>query len=153
MPQRKKPMGRGKPRQAAEVIRVRPVLGKLQRVPNYSGSTSGAELVKPPKAKPGKRPPTKEEARWMDAITAIGCIVCLLAGHPGTPGAVHHLLRAGRRIGHMHTICLCDPGHHQGGDQVQKISRHPNKARFEAAYGTEAELLEASLQLVALRAA
>jgi hypothetical protein len=102
-------------------------------------------VPKLPKTKPGKRAPTVEEAAWMDFITSIGCIACLIDGHPGTPGAVHHILRGGRRIGHLHSICLCDPGHHQNG--TDKISRHPWKARFEAKYGTEAELLAMSQKL------
>jgi len=103
---------------------------------------------KPEKANPGKRTPTAEERAWMDAITTIGCIACLIDGHPGTPGAVHHILRGGRRIGHMHSICLCDPGHHQNGQQRGMVSRHPFKARFEARYGTEPELLARSRALV-----
>lgn len=91
------------------------------------------------------------ERRWMDAITQIGCVVCLLFFKaPGTPGAVHHLLRGGRRIGHLDTICLCDPGHHQNG-APPKISRHPYWSRFEQAYGTEESLLEKSRELVAKR--
>lgn len=118
-----------------------------------SADTKARAHVAVPKlepAKPGKHTPTKEEAAWMDAITDIGCIACLIDGHPGTPGAVHHLLRGGQRIGHMHTICLCDPGHHQNGGK-NKISRHPDKAMFEDRYGTEAELLHMTRQLVANR--
>jgi hypothetical protein len=91
---------------------------------------------------------TKAEREWMVAITRIGCIVCYLLGFPGTPGVVHHILKNGRRQSHRQTLCLCDPGHHQGGDGVQKISRHPTKTRFEAAYGTELELLEMTERLV-----
>lgn len=105
-------------------------------------------VPKPEKANPGKRTPTAEERAWMDAITAIGCIACLIDGHPGTPGAVHHILRGGRRIGHLHSICLCDPGHHQNGQERGVVSRHPTKARFEARYGTESELLARSRALV-----
>lgn len=95
---------------------------------------------------------TKLERAWMDAITQIGCIVCLVFERAaGTPGAVHHLLRGGRRIGHLDTICLCDPGHHQRSPIPAKISRHPDKARFEQAYGTEALLLEKSRRIVELR--
>jgi hypothetical protein len=36
---------------------------------------------------------------------------------------------------------LCDPGHHQNGAQLGLVSRHPYKARFEARYGAEFELL------------
>lgn len=88
------------------------------------------------------------ERAWMDSITQIGCIVCLIfEGAPNTPGAVHHLLRGGRRIDHLHTICLCDPGHHQNG-HPHKLSRHPYWARFERAFGTEEELLERTRALV-----
>ncbi len=95
---------------------------------------------------------TKLERAWCDAITQIGCIVCFLfESAPGTPGAVHHLLSGGRRIGHLDTICLCDPGHHQKSPTPRKISRHPDKARFEQAYGTEESLLAKSRQLVEQR--
>jgi hypothetical protein len=104
-------------------------------------------MPKPEKAKPGKRKPTVAEAAWMDAITTFGCIACYIDGWPKTPGAVHHILRGGRRIGHRHTISLCDPGHHQNG-APDKISRHPWKARFEEKYGTEAELLRRTEFLV-----
>ena len=100
------------------------------------------------KATPGKRTPTVEESAWMEAITAIGCIACLIDGHFGTPGAVHHILRGGQRIGHLHSICLCDPGHHQNGQQRGMVSRHPWKARFEDRYGSEDSLLTKSRGLV-----
>lgn len=98
-------------------------------------------IPKGPKAKPGKRTPTKEERAWMDRITKLGCIACLIDGHPGTPGAVHHIVDANRRVGHLASICLCHPGHHMDGQQTGKVSRHPYKARFEKQYGTESELL------------
>lgn len=105
------------------------------------GGEPAEVLPKLAPVKAGKRTPTKQEAAWMDAITALGCIACLIDGFPGTPGAVHHLLRGGLRIGHLHSICLCDPGHHQNGAPLGKVSRHPWKARFEERYGTEEELL------------
>ena len=95
---------------------------------------------------------TVAEKQWMDAITQIGCIVCAVFEHaPNTPGAVHHLKSGGRRISHLDTICLCDPGHHQNSPTRAKISRHPNKAAFEKAYATEEELLEITRTLVAQR--
>lgn len=109
-------------------------------------------VPKGPAFKPGKRAPTAAEKAWMDGITALGCIACLVDGHPGTPGAVHHILSGGRRMGHMHTICLCDPGHHQQGQQFGKVSRHPFKARFEDQYGTESDLLDLTQQLVDVQA-
>jgi len=95
---------------------------------------------------------TNLERAWMDAITQLGCIVCLLFENaPGTPGAVHHLLRGGRRIGHLDTICLCDPGHHQNSPTPAKVSRHPSKAAFEKRYATEDYLLRRTRQIVEQR--
>lgn len=95
---------------------------------------------------------TKAESEWMDAICEIGCIACWVMGVSGTPGVPHHLLSGGRRIGHLSTICLCDPGHHQYPQAgSKKIARHPTKAQFEKAYGTEASLLERTRELVAVR--
>jgi hypothetical protein len=92
---------------------------------------------------------TKAERQWMDAITQLGCICCHLDGHPGTPAVVHHILRNGRRIDHLHTIPLCDPGHHQNPPKGSgKIARHPTKARFTKRYGTEGALLAVTQRLV-----
>ncbi len=91
------------------------------------------------KCKPGKQKPTKEEAEWMDRIVRLGCIVCWNEGRRGEPPDVHHILSGGRRMGHLFTIPLC-PGHHRGGVPGM-IARHPWKARFEAAYGYEIDLL------------
>lgn len=78
----------------------------------------------------------------MRAVQEYGCIVCRNLGFGFVPCAVHHLLRGGRRIGHLHTIGLCDPGHHQKAPwNSGQISRHPDKARFEAEYGAEEMLL------------
>jgi len=109
---------------------------RLTRTPNFGGGTSGP-VPKAEKAKPGKRTPNAEERRWIEALVAYGCIACRMDGMGFRPAAVHHILRGGRRMGHLFTLPLCDPGHHQG----TQYSRHPFKARFEAQYGTEAELL------------
>lgn len=77
----------------------------------------------------------------MADVVEWGCIACRLDGWLPRPTAVHHIVVGGRRMGHLFSIGLCDPGHHQNGGQFGLISRHPNKARFEAKYGTELELL------------
>lgn len=102
------------------------------------------ELVTVPKevrARSGKYTPSAIEARWMAEIVEWGCVACRLDGNAPRPTAVHHILRGGRRIGHLFTIGLCDPGHHQNGAALGLVSRHPYKARFEARYGSELELL------------
>lgn len=105
---------------------------------------SGDAVVSVPKgvkAKPGKGTPTAEEARWMAAIVEYGCIACMLNGWWRREAEVHHILRGGRRMGHLFTIPLC-PGHHRDGAGVHGlVARHPWKARFEKLYGSEMDLL------------
>lgn len=103
--------------------------------------TPYAARPKGEKAQPGKRAPTAEARRWMDFIVSFGCIACWIDGMAPRPACIHHILRGGVRMGHLHTIPLCDPGHHQGGEPLGLVSRHPWRARFEAKYGTEEELL------------
>lgn len=93
------------------------------------------------KARPGKRAPTKAEAHWMSLIVDHGCIACRIDGHAPRPTTVHHILRGGVRMGHLFSLPLCDPGHHQGGGEFGLVSLHPYKARFAERYGTEWELL------------
>lgn len=116
--------------------------GKQDFAPASRADGVGVAQPKGDKAKPGKRAPNAEERRWMDFIVAHGCICCRLDGHAPRPTAVHHILRGGVRMGHLHTLGLCDPGHHQGGQQFGMVSRHPDKAQFEQQYGTEQQLLE-----------
>lgn len=110
------------------------------------------QIVKEVAAKPGKGAPTVLEKKWMASITAFGCIACYIDGMACRPGAVHHLVRGNRRIGHLFTICLCDPGHHQGGQSLGLVSRHPWKAQFEKRYGTELELLARTKALIGWKA-
>lgn len=88
------------------------------------------------------KPPTKAEREWMAWVTEFGCIACYIDGNYGEPCAVHHIVSGNRRMGHLFSIGLCDPGHHQNGWSRGMISRHPWKALFEEKYGTEMELLE-----------
>ncbi len=121
-------------------VRAPVVHRPLQVTPNYNGATTGP-VAKDVKAKPGKRAPTKEEEKWLKAIVSFGCIACWLDGCIGPTPAVHHLLRGGQRMGHLYSIPLCDPGHHQQGQSLGMISRHPWKTRFETKYGCEKNLL------------
>jgi hypothetical protein len=99
------------------------------------------------KAKYGKKTPTKEERAWLDFIVEHGCVCCRIDGNGVRPAAVHHILRGSFRMGHLHSLPLCDPGHHQNGQQFGMVSRHPFKAQFEAKYGTEQQLL-ADLRII-----
>ena len=95
---------------------------------------------------------TKAEKAWLSRITQLGYICCHLQGRGYVPAEVHHILSGGRRIGHLATLGLCSPGHHRNARAgTGEISRHPTKAQFESRYGTEAELLEKTQQLLAIR--
>lgn len=87
----------------------------------------------------------------MDRICQLGCVVCRLVYGVFSPAVPHHILSGSKRKGHLWTIPLCDPGHHQNPKEGM-IARHPTKARFEAAYGTEEELLEKTRQMIAAMA-
>ncbi len=104
------------------------------------GTTTGPRPKSEP-VRPGKRSATDEERRWMDWITEYGCIACRLDGCGYVPACVHHILRGGQRMGHLFTLPLC-PGHHQHDSSTGKVARHPYKARFEATYGLELDLLQ-----------
>ena len=100
------------------------------------------QVPKADKAKPGKAAPTAEERAWLDWIVGYGCVACRIDGFGVVPPAVHHILRGGLRMGHLYSLPLCDPGHHQNGQARGLVSRHPWKAQFEQRYGSESFLLE-----------
>lgn len=82
------------------------------------------------------------EASWMNRAQASGCIVCWLQYGFKAVAEIHHIKEGDRRMGHLFTLPLCGPHHRTGGKVGLFISRHPWKTRFEAAYGTELQLLE-----------
>ena len=85
------------------------------------------------------RTPTAEEARWLTAICELGCIVCLIFESVWTQPCPHHIEGKVKPGAHFKTLPLCG-GHHQVPGPGYE-TRHVNKTRFEAAYGTEYELL------------
>lgn len=118
-----------------------PPVRPATRRSTYAPRQAAAPILKPAPARPGKRTPTKPERAWMAWISAHGCLACRIDGNGHVHPEVHHMLRGGRRIGHLFTLPLC-PGHHQDGKgRPGLIARHPWRARFEDRYGTEAELL------------
>lgn len=108
----------------------------------------GAPVVRKGTLKSRKVRANAAERAWMAAVAQLGCIVCRLQGRGFVPCAVHHIVEGARRLGHLFTIGLCDPGHHQHSPDPQQISRHPDKARFTAAYGCEYVLLETTKTLL-----
>jgi len=85
--------------------------------------------------------PNKAELKHMDRVSQIGCIVCKNQNKFFNPAEIHHIQGKTKSNAHYKTLPLCYE-HHRMGSAVEPISRHPYKARFEKAYGTEEELLE-----------
>ena len=99
-------------------------------------------VAKDVKAKPGKRAPTADEVRWMRATQDFGCFACWRDGVSRAPGEYHHVVEAGRRLGHAWGYLLCSPGHHQPDSRSGKISIHPGRRpAFLARYGAEREIV------------
>ena len=87
------------------------------------------------------RNPNSKEKKHMDRVSQLGCIVCYLQGFYGVPAEIHHIEGKTKIDTHFKVLPLCFE-HHRMGSDMEPISRHPYKARFEKAYGTENELLE-----------
>ena len=94
------------------------------------------------------RTPNKAERRHMDAVTNLGCVVCLLHYRSFSPAEIHHVFGKTRKDSHLFVLPLCF-SHHREGNAEGMISRHPYKARFQAAYGSEEELLQVVKNLLA----
>lgn len=86
----------------------------------------------------------KAETAWIEKLLEYGCCVCRQQGHENYWGRteIHHLLRGGRRIDHLHSLSLCTGHHRAGGNTSAFVSRHPWKRAFELRYGTEFDLLK-----------
>jgi hypothetical protein len=88
------------------------------------------------------RAPTAEEQRFMDAIASLGCVACAKDGIANPWISLHHIDGRTKPGAHLLVLPLCAPHHQQDDtDPLQRISVHGNKARFEARYGTQLELL------------
>jgi len=89
--------------------------------------------------------PNKAERDWMDAITQMGCCICIREGRGRTPAEVHHMLAGGRRQGHLFTLPLCYWHHRSGRNDAEIVSRDQNRRRFEARYGNPIPLWESAV--------
>jgi hypothetical protein len=90
----------------------------------------------------------KDEKRHYDKLAQLGCIVCRREGWGYSAPHIHHI-RTGAGIGRKNhwslAIPLC-PNHHQHGGYG--IALHAGQKEFEKKFGTEAELLAETLNLI-----
>lgn len=84
----------------------------------------------------------EEKALWDRMANEVGCIACQLDGRFNTYVSIHHVKGRTTTDAHKWVIPLC-AGHHQDGTGNDKsmIAVHPHKARFEARYGKQTDLV------------
>lgn len=82
-----------------------------------------------------------EKAMW-SRLAGLGCIACMIDHVHQPVVSIHHVDGRTKPDCHKLVLPLC-AGHHQAGTGEDKslIAVHPDKARFEARYGTQAELM------------
>jgi hypothetical protein len=142
---RKTPMSRGSgfktPSAGAGLLRVAAVQAMTSFPRNRESKPT--KLPKPMKSRGMKgRPPTAEEARFMDRMGQLPCIACLKDDWTNHVISLHHVDGRTKPGAHFLVIPLCAPHHQQDDSDVrQRISLHGRKATFQVRYGTERELL------------
>lgn len=85
---------------------------------------------------------TPADIELHDRLAALGCIACMKDGKRNTYVSIHHIDGRTKPGCHQLVLPLCGP-HHQrdDNDPQRRIAIHPDKARFEARYGKQRELL------------
>lgn len=150
--QRKAPMSRGSgfktPIGGAGLLRVAAVQAKAAFPRNRE--LKPAKLPRPMKSRGMKgRPPTAEEARFMDRMGQLPCIACLKDGWTNHSISLHHIDGRTKPGAHFLVIPLCGEHHQQDDSDIrQRISVHGRKATFQARYGTERELLAECVEML-----
>ena len=92
--------------------------------------------------------PSKAERELWDELASLGCIACRKDGRFNSMVSIHHIDGRTKPGAHRKVLPLC-AGHHQDGTGAPGlIAVHPYKARFEAKYGKQTELLDDCLQLL-----
>ena len=87
------------------------------------------------------RTPNAAEKRWHDQVASVGCIACILDGNDSPPVSIHHIAGRTQKDAHWLVLPLCSGNHQHGTGIPGLIAVHPYKARFEARYGKQLDLL------------
>jgi hypothetical protein len=93
----------------------------------------------------GTSPNNEEKALWDRLCSIVGCIACWLDGRFNDHVSIHHIDGRTKKDAHKKVLPLC-AAHHQ--DNGTAIAVHPYKARFEAKYGNQYDLLAMCMQMI-----
>lgn len=107
-----------------------------------------AKTVKPIKSRGMKgRAPTAAERAFMDKIASLGCLACAKDGVVNPWISLHHIAGRTAPNAHLLVLPLCAEHHqHDDSDPRGRVGVHPFKAKFEARYGSQIELLAEAKQ-------
>lgn len=96
----------------------------------------------------GKTPSKAAKQLW-SKLANIGCIACLKDGNHNALVSIHHIAGRTRQGVHHRVLPLCGQHHqHDDTDPLRRIGVHPYKARFEAKYGKQSDLLAECMELI-----
>lgn len=98
----------------------------------------------------GSNPTKAQKAMWTK-LAETGCIACRQDGIYNPHVSIHHLDGRTKPTAHDEVIAICGP-HHQQDDSTGVWAVHPNKARFEAEYGSQYELMAEQKKLAGVSA-
>jgi len=90
---------------------------------------------------------TKADKAFWDRVAELGCIACRKDGILNPWVSIHHCDGRTKPGAHRKVIALCAPHHQTGGESAPAI--HPWKARFEAKYGTQEQLMAETQRMLA----
>lgn len=93
----------------------------------------------------GRSASAKQRKYWSLLCEVVGCIACKKDGGFNSYCLPHHIDGRTKKDAHWKVISLCAP-HHQDHGVAGFIPVHPYKARFEAEYGSQMDLLRECIQ-------
>ena len=87
---------------------------------------------------------TLAEKEHQRRVADLGCIACWLDGINSPVVSIHHVEGRTKPGCELKVLALCGAHHQTGGEIAPSI--HPWRKRFEAKYGTQAELLALTIE-------
>lgn len=86
--------------------------------------------------------PTAEQKRFWDMLAReIGCVASRMDGFHDSVCSIHHIDGRTKPDAHWLVLPLSAGNHQDGTGAPGRIAVHPYKARFEARYGKQIDLL------------
>lgn len=136
-------------KRSAELVRKTPLRAKKpmarSRAPKITANRSPRMKSRGMKG----TAPTVEQKRFWDLLAReIGCIASRKDGFFDPVVTIHHIDGRTKPDAHWLVLPLSAGNHQDGTGAPGRIAVHPYKARFEAQYGTQRELLRECIEIL-----